>query len=41
MHWMFDNVGRLIAWLQKPASHCKPFAVNESTALRAFAGRWA
>jgi len=34
MHWMFDNVGRLIAWLQKPASHCKPFAVNESTALR-------
>src|SRR5258708_34057083 len=34
MHRMFDNVGRLIAWLQKPANHCEPLAVNESTALR-------
>jgi hypothetical protein len=34
MHGMFDNVGRLIAWLQKPANHCEPLAVNESTALR-------
>jgi Permuted papain-like amidase enzyme, YaeF/YiiX, C92 family len=34
MDWMFDNVGRLIAWLQKPADHCEPFAINESKALR-------
>ena len=34
MDWMFDNVGRLIAWLQKPATHCEPFPVNESMALR-------
>jgi hypothetical protein len=34
MDWMFDNVGRLIAWLQKPANHCEPFPVNESMALR-------
>src|ERR1700674_5694843 len=34
MGWMFDNVGRLIAWLQKPANHCEPFTPNDSTALR-------
>jgi hypothetical protein len=34
MHGMFDNVGRLIAWLQKPANYCEPLAVDESTALR-------
>jgi hypothetical protein len=30
MGWMFDNVGRLIAWLQKPANHCEPFTPNDS-----------
>jgi hypothetical protein len=43
MGWMFDNAGRLIAWLQKPAHHREPFAPNDSTALRdnlrRFAGR--
>src|SRR5258705_8628588 len=34
MHGMFDNVGRLIAWLQRPANYCEPLAVDESTALR-------
>src|SRR5260370_8570390 len=34
MGWMFDNVGRLIARLQKPVNHCEPFAPNDSTALR-------
>ena len=34
MGWVFDNVGRLIARLQKPANHCEPFAANDSTALR-------
>src|ERR1700686_3852904 len=34
MGWMFDNVGRLIARLQRPASHCEPFTPNDSTALR-------
>src|SRR3981081_1695241 len=34
MGWMFDNAGRLIAWLQKPTNHCAPFIVNDSTALR-------
>jgi hypothetical protein len=34
MGWMFDNVGRLIARLQKPANHCEPFTPNDSTALR-------
>jgi hypothetical protein len=33
MGWMFDNVGRLIARLQKPANHCEPFAPNDLTAL--------
>jgi Permuted papain-like amidase enzyme, YaeF/YiiX, C92 family len=31
---MFDNVGRLIARLQKPANHCAPFTADDSTALR-------
>ena len=31
---MFDNVGRLIARLQKPANHCEPFTPNDSTTLR-------
>jgi hypothetical protein len=34
MGWMFDNVGRLIARLQKPANHREPFTPNDSTALR-------
>ncbi|OSJ26582.1 hypothetical protein BSZ19_35545 [Bradyrhizobium japonicum] len=34
MGWMFDNVGRLIARLQKPANHCAPFTQNDSKALR-------
>jgi hypothetical protein len=34
MDWMFDNAGRLIAWLQKPANQCEPSAPNDSTALR-------
>src|SRR6202158_6237148 len=34
MGWMFDNAGRLIAWLQKPTNHCAPFTVNDLTALR-------
>jgi len=34
MDWMFDNVGRLIAWLQKPANQCEPFTGSDSTALR-------
>jgi hypothetical protein len=34
MGWMFDNVGRLIARLRKPANHCEPFTPNDSTALR-------
>jgi hypothetical protein len=33
MGWLFDNVGRLIARLQKPAKHRDPFAPNDSTAL--------
>ena len=34
MGWMFDNVGRLIGWLQKPAEGYEPFTPNDSTALR-------
>ncbi len=34
MDWMFDNVGRLVAWLQGPANRCEPSAINESMALR-------
>src|ERR1700716_416120 len=34
MGWMFDNVGRLIARLQKPANHWEPFTQADSTALR-------
>src|SRR5258708_5793197 len=34
MGWMFDYVGRLIARLQTPATHCEPFTPNDSTALR-------
>ncbi|HZC96084.1 MAG TPA: YiiX/YebB-like N1pC/P60 family cysteine hydrolase [Bradyrhizobium sp.] len=34
MGWMFDNVGRLIARLQQPASHREPFTPNDSIALR-------
>src|SRR4051794_19677283 len=29
---MFDNVGRLIVWLQKPADNCEPFTPNDSMA---------
>jgi hypothetical protein len=31
---MFDNVGRLIARLHKPAYHCEPFTPDDSAALR-------
>jgi hypothetical protein len=34
MGWMFDNVGRLIGRLQKPAQGYEPFTPNDSTALR-------
>jgi hypothetical protein len=34
MGWMFDNVGGLIARLQKPADNCEPFTPNDSMALR-------
>jgi hypothetical protein len=34
MGWMFDNVGRLIVRLQKPADNCEPFTPNDSMALR-------
>jgi len=34
MGWMFDNVGRLIGWLQEPAEGYEPFTPNDSTALR-------
>jgi hypothetical protein len=34
MDWMFDSLGRLIAWLQKPVSDCEPFSRSETTALR-------
>src|SRR5258705_6920892 len=34
MHGMFDNTGRLITRLQKPANHCEPLTPNDSTALR-------
>src|ERR1700755_1329482 len=34
MSWMFDNVGRLIARLQKPAHRSEPFTQNDSKALR-------
>jgi hypothetical protein len=34
MGWMFENVGRLIAWRQKPANHCEPLTSDDSTALR-------
>jgi hypothetical protein len=34
MGWMFDNVGCLIARLQKPGNRCEPFTLNGSTALR-------
>ena len=30
---MFDNVGRLIARLQKPGNHCEPLTPNGSTAV--------
>ncbi|MEH2472388.1 hypothetical protein V1281_006422 [Nitrobacteraceae bacterium AZCC 2161] len=33
MGWMCDNVGRLIARLEKPAN-CEPFSQNDATALR-------
>ena len=33
MGWMFDNVGRLVARLQKSGSHGEPFVPNDSTAL--------
>ena len=33
MSWMFDNVGRLIARLQKPASRSEPFTQNDPKAL--------
>jgi hypothetical protein len=32
MGWMFDNVGRLIVRLQKPADNCEPFTPNDSMA---------
>src|ERR1700720_1454490 len=34
MSWMFDNGGRLIARLQKPANHSEPFTQNDSKVLR-------
>ena len=35
MGWMFDNVERLIARLQKPANHCKPLISDDAArALR-------
>jgi hypothetical protein len=34
MGWMFDNLGRLIARLQKPANHCEPLTPIYLTALR-------
>jgi Permuted papain-like amidase enzyme, YaeF/YiiX, C92 family len=34
MGWVFDNVGRLIARLQKPARYGEPVTQNESNALR-------
>src|SRR3984957_10443369 len=34
MSWMFDNVGRLIARLQKPANRSEPFTQNDPKALR-------
>src|ERR1700757_1030345 len=34
MGWVFDNVGRLIARLQKPANHSEAFTQNDSKALR-------
>jgi len=34
MGWMFDSVGRLIGWLQKPAEGYEPFTPNDPTALR-------
>src|SRR5258708_19430105 len=34
MGWMFDSAGRLIARLQKPASHRAPFTVNDLTDVR-------
>lgn len=35
MGWMFDNVERLIARLQKPANHCEPLISDDAArALR-------
>src|SRR6201991_4593202 len=34
MAWMLDNVGRLIAGLQKPANHRESFTPDDSTALQ-------
>ena len=34
MGWMFDNVGRLIARLQEPATPCEPLNPDDSTGLR-------
>jgi hypothetical protein len=34
MGWMYDNIGRLIARLQKSANHCEPPTPNYLTALR-------
>jgi hypothetical protein len=34
MGWVFDHVGRLMAWLQKPASPDEPFTSNDFMALR-------
>ena len=33
MGWMYDNAGRLIAWLQKPVKHCEPFTPNDFDGL--------
>ena len=34
MGWMFDNVGRLIARLQQPATHIGSLTSDDSTGLR-------
>ena len=34
MGWMFDNVGRLIARLQKPDNHCESFNAGDLDGLK-------
>ena len=40
MGWMFDNVGRLIARLQKPANHCEPLISDDAARFDPVTSCW-